>query len=126
MKGKLVCYKLRGFSLGFRFSASLLAALALTGCGAAPEKDVIYQALRSSPPTEIPPTHLAKLRRGAVACDVYNQGRVDQYMTCWWPSGLPSSKAYLSYYRPNPVAPPNPAQISVPGGDAVTTYIPIP
>ncbi len=104
---------------------SFCAVAVLTACGPAPENDPIYQALRANQPTEIPAKHLPKLRGGRASCDVYNEGRADQYMTCWWPGGLPSSAAYLAYYGPNPISPPKPSQITVPGGAGVTGFLPL-
>lgn len=77
---------------------SFCAVAVLTACGPAPENDPIYQALRANPPTEIPAKHLPKLRRGGVSCDFFNEGRVDQYMTCWWPAGKPTQVAGLHFY----------------------------
>ncbi|WP_143163096.1 hypothetical protein [Roseovarius pacificus] len=105
----------------------LCAALALTACGPRPENDPIYQALLADPPTLIPARHMPKLRGGHVACDVYNEGRSDQYMTCWWPQdGLkPVQSAYLTYYRPSVIRPPTPSMISVPGGAPVVGRVPV-
>ena len=97
-------------------------SLALTACGPAPENDPIYQALKANPPTEIPAKHLPKLRRGAVACDVYNEGKSNQYMTCWWPAGIPVSGVLYTYYGPSPLRPPHPSQITVPGGTTIKTF----
>ena len=95
--------------------------LALAACGPAPENDPIYQALKANPPTEIPAKHLPRLRRGAFACDVYNEGQANQYMTCWWPNGS-GTVAYLTYFRGG-LNPPRPESITVPGGTALTGYI---
>ena len=100
-------------------------SLALAACGTAPENDPIYQALKANPPTEIPAKHLPRLRRGAFACDVYNEGQARQYMTCWWPQdGMkPVQTAYLSYFPPSILRPPNPSQIMVPGGKILVERI---
>jgi len=100
-------------------------SLALAACGPAPENDPIYRALKANPPTEIPARHLAKLRRGIVSCDVYNENQASQYMTCWWTSGLPPQGAYLTYYGPATPSP-SPTRITAPGGTRVFSgYLPI-
>jgi hypothetical protein len=103
---------------------SFCAAAVLTACGTTPENDPIYQALRANPPTSIPDQHLAKLRQGRLSCDVFHEGRSDQYMTCWWPQSFkPTRTAYLTYYGSSIVRPPTPSIISVPGGDLVTENV---
>jgi hypothetical protein len=103
---------------------SFCAAAVLTACGTTPENDPIYQALRANQPTEIPAKHLPKLRGGRASCDVYNEGRADQYMTCWWPSGLPVQTASLSYYGAG-LTRPRPENIIAPGGIPVSGRIPV-
>ncbi|WP_217996132.1 hypothetical protein, partial [Sulfitobacter donghicola] len=78
-------------------------AVALVGCGTAPQNDLIYQQLLANPPTEIPDRHLDRLRQGRFSCDVLNEGQSDQYMLCYRPQdGLrPVQTAYLSYFQPN-------------------------
>ncbi|GGO53197.1 hypothetical protein SAMN05444398_10158 [Roseovarius pacificus] len=105
-----------------RRTGVVVVVLALTACGPRPENDPIYQALLADPPTSIPARHMPKLRGRHVACDVYNEGRSDQYMTCWWPSGKPVSSVYLTYYGPSLLLPPHPSRISVPGGRGVKTF----
>ncbi len=103
----------------------LVALSALTGCGPSPESDPIYQQLKANPPKEIPARHLPRLRRGIPACDVYNEGKANQYMTCWWSAGIgnPTAAAMLSYYRPNPMRPPHPGMASgMSPGTSITGY----
>ncbi len=107
-----------------RHAALLAILLALAACTSRRENDPVYQQLKANPPTEIPARHLPKLRTGLASCDVYNEGdRARQYMTCWWPGGLPASGAYLAYYRPNPVRPPVPSMLTTSGGWGITEYI---
>ncbi len=108
-----------------RHAALLAILLALAACTNDRENDPVYQQLKANPPTEIPARHLPKLRTRLASCDVYNEGdRFNQYMTCWWPGGAPSG-AYLTYYGANPLYPPTPSMISVPGGRNITEYLPL-
>ncbi|MGH1454555.1 MAG: hypothetical protein ACRBBV_15425 [Paracoccaceae bacterium] len=106
-----------------KITALFALALGLAACGPAPENDPIYQALKANPPTEIPAKHLPKLRRGAFACDIYNEGQANQYMTCWWPADRSDPPvAVLTYYGPS-LSSPRPEQITVPGGEPVTDFL---
>lgn len=98
---------------------------ALTACGPSLSNDPIYAALKANPPTTIPAQFLPKLRQGRFACEVFNEGKGNQYMTCWWPSGKPVRSATLSYYGPTPISPPTPSKISVPGGAPITGFLPL-
>ena len=102
----------------------LLAALALVACGSSPENDPVLLALKGNPPNSIPARHLPKLRRGAVSCDIHNEGLMDQYMTCWWPSGKPTSSAILTYYGGG-LWRPHPENIIAPGGKPISKRLPI-
>ncbi|MGJ8627619.1 MAG: hypothetical protein ACSHXB_11735 [Sulfitobacter sp.] len=65
-------------------AAGLIALTALlSGCGAHNANDPAFLALKANPPTSIPAKHLPKLRRGIVSCDLFNEGKSSQYMTCW-------------------------------------------
>lgn len=109
-----------------RAAAAALAALSVAGCGAPLESDPIYQALKANPPTSVPASKRAELRKGHSNCDVFNEGQPSkQYMLCWWPSGLPAVDAYLGYYSPNPMRPPHPSRLVAPGGEPVTPPIPL-
>ncbi|GGO53212.1 hypothetical protein SAMN05444398_10153 [Roseovarius pacificus] len=101
----------------------LCAALALTACGPSGKNHPVYKELKANPPTSIPARHLPKLRRGVVSCDVYNEGRADQYMTCWWPSYSIPPVAYLSFYGGG-LLPAHPSHIMSRGGEPVTDYMP--
>lgn len=107
---------------------SLVAALllSLAACGTTVETDPIYARLKANPPTEIPARYLPRLRDGNFACEVFNEGRADQYMTCWFSGGLPASGAYLSYFGPNGLRRPDPSNIVAPGGEPITEYISFP
>jgi len=99
-------------------------ALGLAACGPATENDPIYQALKANPPTEIPARHLPNLRRGQFSCDVGNEGRHNQYMTCWWPQSFkPTKTAYFTYYGPSIPHSPKPSMITVPGGHLISENI---
>ena len=103
----------------FPFVAALLSA-----CGPNPQSDPIFLRLKENPPTTIPERHLVKIRQGRFSCDVHNEGRADQYMTCWWPSGKPPSSAMLTYYGPS-ISRPSPDKIMAPGGTPLTDRIPL-
>ena len=103
----------------------ITTAFGLTACATTPENDPIYARLKANPLTEIPPQYLPRLREGNFACDVFNEGRADQYMTCWWPSGLPAQTANLTYYGPNGLRRPHPSNISTPGGKPISERIPL-
>lgn len=100
-----------------------LLAVLLAACSPSAENDPIYRALLENRPTEVPARHMARLRRGLASCDIFNQGKLTQYMTCWWPGGRPVSGAGLYYYPPNPLSPPHPSKLIVPGGPKVTTLL---
>ena len=103
----------------------MLVSLGLVACGSSSQNDPIYLALKANPPTSIPDRHLPKLRQGRFSCDVFNEGRSDQYMTCWWPQdGLkPVQTAYMTYFRPNPINPPRPSKIISPDGALISERI---
>ncbi len=101
---------------------TITAALSLSACAQSVANDPVYLALKANPPTSIPARHLPKLRKGRFSCDVFNEGKASQYMTCWWPGGLPSSAAYLSYYSPG-IPRPHPSKIMAPGGQPITEYM---
>ncbi|WP_299165773.1 hypothetical protein [uncultured Tateyamaria sp.] len=110
-----------------KISLSILTALCLAACGSSSQNDPIYLALKADPPTEIPDRHVAKLRQGRFSCDVFNEGRSDQYMTCWWPQdGLrPVQTAYMSYFGPNPISPPEPSKLVTARGTLIVERIPV-
>ncbi len=100
-----------------------LANSGLTACG--PKNDPRYLALKANPPTQIPAKHLPKLRRGIVSCDVYDEGKASQYMTCWWPAnGSVPPVAALTYYGGG-LRRPHPDNIIAPGGEPITDFLPL-
>lgn len=105
----------------------LSAALALASCGPSPNDDPIYQALLANPPTQVPAKFVPFLRKAVAspeACEVFNEGLSNQYMTCWWSSGSPRSAASVKYYPPSPLKPPTPDRLSRLGqGLPVTQFI---
>ena len=105
-----------------KYVFAFLAALGPVACGQGLANDPIYQALLANPPTEIPAQHLPLLRQGRASCDVFEEGTALQYMTCWWPSGIPVSSVTLTYYGPNPLNPPRPDKIAVPGSQTITAF----
>ncbi len=108
-----------------KITALFALALGLAACGPATENDLIFHALKANPPTRIPAKHLPRLRRGAVACDVYNEGQASQYMTCWWPASRSTPPvAYLSYYGGG-FRRPHPDNIIAPGGKPISDYLEI-
>mmetsp|Transcript_23863 Transcript_23863/g.43207 ORF Transcript_23863/g.43207 Transcript_23863/m.43207 type:complete len:113 (+) Transcript_23863:229-567(+) len=110
-----------------RVLLGMLAALGLVACGSSSQNDPIYLALKANPPTSIPDQHLPRLRQGRFSCDVFNEGRADQYMTCWWPQdGLrPVQTAAMTYFGPNPLSPPNPSKIITARGTPIVERIPV-
>ncbi|MCX7568343.1 hypothetical protein OS189_18555 [Sulfitobacter sp. F26169L] len=107
-----------------RLLAVLTAGLLIGACGPSPQNDPIYQALVANPPTQVPAELIPRLRSDRPACEVFNQNKLNQYMTCWWPRGIPKSSAYLAYYRPNPVSPPHPSKLISSGGRPITEHVP--
>lgn len=108
-----------------RLLAALTSGLLIGACGPSTQNDPIYQQLKANPPTTIPAKFLPDLRRGQFKCEVFNEGRANQYMTCWFPRGAPSA-AYLSYFGPSPIDPPHPSKLISSGGDPITEFIPFP
>ncbi|MEP5082533.1 MAG: hypothetical protein ABJR46_13845 [Tateyamaria sp.] len=109
-----------------RKAIGLCIVLGLAACGPALENDTVYLALKANPPTSIPAHHLKKLRGGRASCEVFEEGTARQYMTCWWPGGLPTSAAALSYYGPNRFTPPEPSRLFAPGGEPITEFLKFP
>lgn len=104
-------------------AAAVLVVLA--GCGLSPKNDPVYLALKANPPKEIPARHLPKLRKNIPSCDVFNEGRLSEYMTCWLPAALSVPHvASLSYYGPGTILP-DPTMLVEAGGNSITGYLPI-
>ncbi len=106
-------------------SVILIAALGLSACAQSVANDPVYLALKANPPTSIPARHLPKLRKDRFSCDVFNEGKASQYMTCWWPAGgsVPHV-AKLTYY-PSGLRKPSPERIGAPGGATISKYLQI-
>lgn len=113
-------HQLRNLTL--KFALRLMTAITLSACGTNSGIDPVYAALVANPPTSIPAKHLARLRKGKASCDVFNKGKPSQYMTCWWPSGIPVSAVALTYYGANPIAPPRPEKLITPGSRTITAF----
>lgn len=88
-------------------AAAALATLSVAGCGVTPlDRDPIYQELKANPPMEIPARHLPRLRRDRSSCDSFNEGRANEYMTCWLPFALSEPHvAKLKYFGPGLIRP---------------------
>jgi len=84
---------------------AVICAIGLTACGTTVDNDPIYRSLLANPPVSIPAVDLAKLRKGLWSCNVFKEGQPDQYMTCWFPSGLPPSLGHFAYFGPGLVRP---------------------
>ena len=83
--------------------------IGLSACGPSLQNDPIYAALKANPPTQVPVDVARKLRSGTRSeCEVQNEGQSNQYMTCWFSSGLPPQSATLSYFAPSLLSPPSP------------------
>ena len=78
----------------------ILTALSLASCGIIKQNDSIYQALKANPPTSISSADMVKLRKGWVACTIFNEGEAKEYQTCWFPAGRPLAAAQLYFYSP--------------------------
>ena len=105
--------------------ALLCAFLGLSTCTAPVANDPIYAALKASPPKAIPAKHLPKLRNGRASCDVFNEGKASQYMTCWWPIGRSVPPVAILTYYGGGLQRPDPANIIASGGRPVTDYLKI-
>lgn len=106
-----------------RLLAVLTAGLLIGACGPSPQNDPIYQALLANPPTEVPDEFLVDLRNGRSQCKTFNIKRADQYMICWFATGVTRSgrpAMTISYYGPSPINPPSPNQIISQGGLPLT------
>ena len=80
---------------------ALIFLTALSACGASVENDPIYKQLRANPPTEVPPEVLRQFKKTSQVCTMHNEGKLNQYMTCWYSSGRPARRARLSYIPAN-------------------------
>lgn len=80
---------------------ALVLIAALSACGASVDTDPIYKQLRANPPTEVPPEVLSQFKKTSQVCTMHNEGQLSQYMTCWYSSGRPARRAWLSYIPSN-------------------------
>ena len=79
---------------------SLLFVFGLIACSTGSQNDPIFLALKANPPTKVSEKDLKKLRAQRVACNLFNEGTVNEYQTCWFPSGRPTRTIQLFYYKP--------------------------
>ncbi len=109
-----------------KIGCALIALYGLTACGHGSDNDPIYQQLKANPPTEIPARHVPKLKQGLKSCDVFNEGKLNQYLTCWSPNmGLVKYYATQLYYHPNPLHPPRPDMSFGGSGKPVSQKVPL-